>query len=136
MAKKKSASRADAVRDAVDQAFKTQIPRERLSDLLDEIGSTAGRLRGAVDELRPATEAEIKELRAEIETLRSELAALRARVEPLEAAPAGAPARRVAAARKPPAKKPAAAKRRAAAKPSAAKPPAEPRARKSPPDNG
>ena len=66
MAKKKSASRTDAVRDAVDQAFKTQIPRERLSDLLDEIGNTAGRLRGAVDELRPATEAEIKELRAEI----------------------------------------------------------------------
>ena len=31
MAKKKNASRADAVRDAVDQAFKTQIPRERLS---------------------------------------------------------------------------------------------------------
>jgi protein TonB len=75
----------------VDTAFKTQIPRERLSELLDEIGNTAGRLRGAVDELRPATEAEIKELRGEIASLRSELDALRARVEPLEAAPKPAP---------------------------------------------
>ena len=66
MAKKKSASRADAVRDAVDQAFKSQIPRERISELLDEIGNTAGRLRGAVDELRPASEAESRRCAREI----------------------------------------------------------------------
>ena len=55
MAKKKPTSRTDAVRQAVDQAFQTQIPRERISELLDELGNTAGRLRGAVDELRPAS---------------------------------------------------------------------------------
>jgi outer membrane murein-binding lipoprotein Lpp len=104
MAKKKNVSRADAVRDAVDQAFKTQIPRERFSELLDELGNTAGRLKGAVDELRPATEAEIKELRSDIE-------ALAARVAALESAPKPAPRRRAPAAKKPAAKKPAASAR-------------------------
>jgi hypothetical protein len=116
MAKKKSASRADAVRDAVDQAFKTQLPRERISELLDDLGSTAGRLRGAVDELRPATEAEIK-------ALRTDLKALTDRVEALEAEPK--PRRRPAAAKPAaakPAAKPAAAKR--ARKPPAGSPPA------------
>src|SRR5258707_648812 len=47
MAKKKPTSRTDAVRQAVDQAFQTQIPRERISELLDELGSTAGQLRDA-----------------------------------------------------------------------------------------
>ena len=82
MAKKKNVSRADAVREAVDQAFKTQVPRERLTDLLDELGNTAGRLRGAVDELRPASEAEMKALRAELETLSARVAALEAKPKP------------------------------------------------------
>jgi gas vesicle protein len=112
MAKKKSASRAEAVREAAEQAFKAQIPRERISELLDELGSTAGRLRGAVDELRPATEAELK-------TLRAEVRALAKRVEVLETKPKPAPRRKPPAsaaakpaaprARKPPAPKPPAA---------------------------
>ena len=114
MAKKKSASRADAVRDAVDQAFKAQLPRERISELLDEIGNTAGRLRGAVDELRPATEAEVKSLRADIQ-------ALSARVAALEAKPKPAPRRRASTTAAKPAKK------------TAAKPAAAPRTRKKPP---
>jgi len=104
MAKKKNASRADAVRDAVDQAFKTQIPRERFSELLDELGNTAGRLKGAVDELRPATEAEIKALRSDIETLTARVAALESAARP-------ASPRRAPAARKPATKKPAATTR-------------------------
>ena len=123
MAKKQKGSRTDAVRDAVDQAFKTQIPRERLSDLLDEIGNTAGRLRGAVDELRPATEAEIKELRGELAELRAEITALKSSVAALESKPA-------------PRRAPAKPRARAAAKPAAAaaakKPAAKPRARKPP----
>jgi hypothetical protein len=107
MAKPKKASRADAVRDAVDQAF-TQIPRERLSDLLDELGNTAGRVRGAVDELRPASEAEVKALRAE-------LADLAARVAALEAEPKPKPA---------PRRRPAGGAAKPAAKPRARKPPA------------
>ena len=117
MAKKKSASRADAVRDAVDQAFKSQIPRDTISGVIDEIGNTAGRLRGAVDELRPASVEELK-------TLRAEVAALTKRVAALEAKPAAKPK----PARKPAAKRPAATS--AAAKPrrtaaAKAKPPAE-----------
>jgi hypothetical protein len=118
MAKKKPTSRADAVRQAVDQAFQTQIPRERISELLDELGSTAGRLRGAVDDLRPASAEEVK-------TLRADLSALTARVAALEAAakakPKPAPRR---AAAKPVAAKPAVARGAAAKprKPAAAKP--------------
>jgi hypothetical protein len=110
MAKKKSPSRADAVREAAEQAFRAQIPRERISDLLDELGHTAGRLRGAVDELRPASEAELKSLRAEVRSLAQ-------RVEALEARPKPAPRR------KPSTAKPAAPRRR---KPPAADPPPAP----------
>jgi hypothetical protein len=123
MAKKKPTSRTDAVRQAVDQAFQTQIPRERISELLDDLGSTAGRLRGAVEELRPASAEDVK-------TLRADVRALAARVDALEAAaakpapkPKPAP-RRSAAKAKPAASATAAAakpRKRAAAKP---KPPA------------
>ena len=111
MAKKKSASRADAVRDAVDQAFKAQIPRERISDLLDEIGNTAGRLRGAVDELRPASEAELKSLRADIQALSARVAALEAKPKP---APRRRSARRPKPAHEDAAAKPAAGRRQEA----------------------
>lgn len=142
MAKKKSASRADAVRDAVDQAFKAQIPRDTISGVLDEIGNTAGRLRGAVDELRPASEADVKALRSEVKKLRADLAAMRSRVEWLEAKPSrrsragggtGGPAKPAA---KRTAAKPAAAKRAAGSKrtagPKSAKPSAAKRPRKPP----
>ncbi len=102
MAKKKSSSRVDAVRDAVDQAFQTQIPRERISELLDELGNTAGRLRGAVDELRPATAEELKAVRAEV-------VALAKRVEALEKPkpPPKRPAAKRPAAKRPAPKRPA-----------------------------
>ena len=116
MGKKKSSSRADAVRDAAEQAFKAQIPRERISELIDELGNTAGRLRGAVDELRPASEAELKTLRAEVRALAERVAALEAKPAPK---PRAAPRRKPAAATA--AAKPAAPRAR---KPAAAKPPA------------
>ena len=108
MAKKKNVSRADAVRDAVDQAFKAQIPRERISELLDELGSTAGRLRGAVDELRPATEAELKVVRAELKQLTARVAALEEKPKPRRRASAAKPAA-APRSRKPPAGEPPAA---------------------------
>jgi hypothetical protein len=115
MAKKTPTSRADAVRQAVDQAFQAQIPRERISELLDELGHTAGRLRGAVDELRPASAEDIKTLRAELHALAARVAALEAEAKPKP--------RRAAASKRTPAAGAAAAKpKRAAAKP---KPPAE-----------
>jgi len=114
MAKNKSSSRVDAVRDAVDQAFQTQIPRERISELLDELGNTAGRLRGAVDELRPATVEELKSLRAEVRALAARVEALEKKPPPRRA-PAAASKRaatpRGSAAKAKPASKPAAPKR-------------------------
>jgi ABC-type transporter Mla subunit MlaD len=113
MAKKKSASRAEAVREAAEQAFKAQIPRERISELLDELGSTAGRLRGAVDELRPASEADVKSLRAEVRALVTRVEALESK--PPKPKPKRKPAATAAAkpaaprARKPPAARPPAA---------------------------
>ena len=82
MAKKKPTSRTDAVRQAVDQAFQSQIPRERIGELLDELGNTAGRLRGAVDELRPASADDVKSLKAEVDALTRRVASLEAAAKP------------------------------------------------------
>jgi hypothetical protein len=116
MAKKKPTSRTDAVRQAVDQAFQTQIPRERISELLDDLGSTAGRLRGAVEEMRPASFEDVKSLRAEVQALAARLdaveAAVKAKQEP-KPRPKPKPAPRAAAAKA----KPAASSSGAAAKP-------------------
>jgi hypothetical protein len=126
MAKKKPTSRTDAVRQAVDQAFQAQIPRERISELLDELGHTAGRLRGAVDELRPASAEEVR-------TLRADLAALAARVDALEAAakakPAPAPRARAAASKSTATRTRPAAGAATKASASQAKPAAKPRKR-------
>jgi hypothetical protein len=105
MAKKKPTSRTDAVRQAVDQAFQAQIPREKIGELLDELGHTAGRLRGAVDDLRPASTDDIKSLRAELQALTSRVAALERAAKPKPAA------------RRPAAKTTAAKPRKPAAKP-------------------
>jgi translation initiation factor IF-2 len=86
MAKKKPTSRTDAVRQAVDQAFQAQIPRERIGELLDELGHTAGRLRGAVDDLRPASADDVKSLRAELQELTARVAALETAAKPKAAA--------------------------------------------------
>lgn len=115
MAKKKPTSRTEAVRQAVDQAFQTQIPRERISELLDELGNTAGRLRGAVDDLRPASAEDVKTLRAELRALMERVTALEteAKAKP-KPAPRRAAAKRTTAAGESAAAKP---RKRAAAKP-------------------
>ena len=109
MAKKKPTSRTDAVRQAVDQAFQSQIPRERIGELLDELGHTAGRLRGAVDELRPASAEELKSLRAEVDALTKRVASLEAAAKP-KPAPRRPAAKRTAAASSTKPRKAAAAK--------------------------
>jgi hypothetical protein len=114
MAKKKPTSRTDAVRQAVDQAFQTQIPREKISELLDELGHTAGRLRGAVDDLRPASTDDVKSLRADLEALTKRVAALETAAKPKPAA--RRPAAKRAAATSTPAAS-AAKPRKPAAKP-------------------
>ena len=105
MAKKKPTSRTDAVRQAVDQAFQTQIPRERIGELLDELGHTAGRLRGAVDELRPASAEDVKSLKAQVDALSRRVASLEAAAKP---APRRAAAKRATASTAAKPRKPAA----------------------------
>jgi len=151
---KKQESRTDQVRSAVDQAFQqaaggAQLTRERAQEIADDLASAAGRVRDALDELRPPSGDDVK-------AVLDRLDAIERRLTALEAKPAAAPRRRTttagrttaarAAARKQTATtttrkpatrkaaaKPAAAKAtttRAAAKPAAAKPAAKPAAPK------
>ena len=85
MAKKKDKSRADAVRQAVDQAFQagqSQFTRERAQELVDELAQTAGKVRDALDDLRPPTADDVKELRAQVRALERRVKALEDKPKP------------------------------------------------------
>ena len=75
-------SRTEAVRSAVDQAFQatagtaTQGARERAQDLVDELAQAAGKVREALDDLRPPTGEEIRSLRDDLEKLEQRVAKL------------------------------------------------------------
>jgi polyhydroxyalkanoate synthesis regulator phasin len=93
---KRSASRADQVRAAAAQALEATagqagISRERAQGLADELASAAGRIRGALDEIRPATADEVRALRAELRALEARVARLEtaapARTRPRRRAP-------------------------------------------------
>ncbi len=80
MAQKRS-TRGDAVRQAVDEAFQTAAgqataTRDRAQDVVDEIAGAAGRLREVLEDLRPPTSDEIRELRAEVRSLAERVARL------------------------------------------------------------
>jgi polyhydroxyalkanoate synthesis regulator phasin len=77
--KRKQSSRADAVRAAVDQAFQAapvQVSRDRAQELLDELTTAAGKVRDALDDLRPPTGEDIRDLRARLEALEKRVAKL------------------------------------------------------------
>jgi polyhydroxyalkanoate synthesis regulator phasin len=95
---KPAAGRAEAVRSAAVQAFQATagqagITRERAQDLADELVGAAGRVIGALEELRPA-------MGDDVRSVREELRALEERVAALEAA-AARPARKAKPAPKP-----------------------------------
>lgn len=130
MAKKKSkkqpAQAADAVRSAVDQAFQagqSQFSRERASELVDDLSQVAGRLREALDDLRPIAAEDIKALVDKIDSLEARVAKL----EKPAATTRRAPARRssTAAAKTSTSSRTSAAKKPAAKKPAAKKPAAK-----------
>jgi polyhydroxyalkanoate synthesis regulator phasin len=78
---KPPAGRADAVRSAAVQAFQATagqagVTRERAQDLADELASAAGRVIGALDDLRPATADDIRSLREDVRALEGRIAAL------------------------------------------------------------
>ena len=80
-----SNSRTEAVRSAVEQAFQqqaasaartTQGARDRAQDLVDDLAQAAGKVREALDDLRPPTGEEIRGLRADLEALERRVAKL------------------------------------------------------------
>jgi polyhydroxyalkanoate synthesis regulator phasin len=80
---KSPAGRADAVRSAAVQAFQATagqagVTRERAQELADELVSAAGRVIGALDELRPATTDDVRALRDDLRALEGRVAALEA----------------------------------------------------------
>ena len=79
------ASRADAVRSAVDQAFQTtasqgsaaaETGRERAQDIVDQLTQAAGKVRDVLDELRPPTGDELRTLQQTVADLEKRVAAL------------------------------------------------------------
>ncbi|UGS37948.1 hypothetical protein [Capillimicrobium parvum] len=77
-------TRADAVRSAVDEAFaaaagQASSTRERAQDLVGDLTHAAGGVRGAIDDLRPATSGELRELREQLEVLSERISALERR---------------------------------------------------------
>jgi polyhydroxyalkanoate synthesis regulator phasin len=75
--------RAEAVRNAAVQAFQSTaseagLTRERAQELADDLASAAGRVIGALDDLRPATAEDMRSLRDEVRALERRVAALEA----------------------------------------------------------
>jgi polyhydroxyalkanoate synthesis regulator phasin len=75
--------RADTVRSAAVQAFQATagqagVTRERAQELADDLASAAGRVIGALDDLRPATAEDIRSLRDDVRALERRVAALEA----------------------------------------------------------
>jgi polyhydroxyalkanoate synthesis regulator phasin len=66
-------SRTEAVRSAVEQAFQSQA---------SSVGAAAGRVREALDDLRPPTSEEIRGLRADLRALEERVAKLEAKPKP------------------------------------------------------
>jgi polyhydroxyalkanoate synthesis regulator phasin len=111
MAKKKSKKQtsqaADAVRSAVDQAFQAgqaQFSRERASELVEDLSQVAGRLREALDDLRPVGPEDIQALSDRIDALAARVAKLEKPAPAKRTAAKRAPAKRTTA-RKPAAKR-------------------------------
>jgi hypothetical protein len=107
--KKQPAQAADAVRSAVDQAFQagqSQFSRERASELVDDLSQVAGRLREALDDLRPIGIEDLKQISDKLDSLEVRVATLEK-----PAPPRRAPAKRTTASRASTAAKKPAAKR-------------------------
>jgi gas vesicle protein len=80
--------RADAVRSAVDQAFQATAgqaanaanvgasAQKRVQELADELAQAAGKVREALDDLRPPTADELRQLQRDVRALEERVSAL------------------------------------------------------------
>jgi polyhydroxyalkanoate synthesis regulator phasin len=103
---KADASRTDQVRSAVDQAFQaagSQLSRERAQEIADDLSAAAQRVRETLEELRPPSTDELRDLQDRLAALERRVAAL----EKPAPKPRRPPATRKPAQRKPTARKPA-----------------------------
>ena len=78
-------TRADAVRSAVDDAFSAaagqaqttaQSTTRRAQDIVDELTQVAGKVQQALDDLRPATADDVRDLRRQVSDLQERVARL------------------------------------------------------------
>jgi len=86
---KPDSSRTDSVRSAVDQAFQAgqaQFSRERAQEVVEELAQAAGRVRDVIDDFRPTTGEELRELRERIERIEARLASIEQAPKPRAAA--------------------------------------------------
>jgi polyhydroxyalkanoate synthesis regulator phasin len=77
----------DALRGAVERTMQAtmgqaQLTRERAQEIVDELAGTAGRVRDALEELRPVAGDDLKGLRARLDALERRVAELEARRPP------------------------------------------------------
>jgi polyhydroxyalkanoate synthesis regulator phasin len=88
---KGKAGRADVVRSAVNDAFATtqqqsaaaaEQGREAAQDIVDQLAQAAGRVRDVIEELRPPTGDDVKELRRRLDALEQRVAALETKPKP------------------------------------------------------
>ena len=80
----KQPGRADAVRSAVDQAFQAtaeqaETARGRAADIVDEFTQAAIRVRDVLEELRPPTGDELRDLKEQVAALEQRVKALEAK---------------------------------------------------------
>ncbi len=89
--KDKQAGRAEAVRSAVDQAFTAtagqggkaaEQARDRAQELVDELAQAAGKVRDALDDLRPPSGDDLRSLREDVRKLERRVAKLEEAAKP------------------------------------------------------
>jgi polyhydroxyalkanoate synthesis regulator phasin len=89
-------SRAEQLRAAVEGAFSATAQgaapvQKRAQDLADELVTAAGRVRDALEDLRPPSPDDLEALRAQVEALEARVAALEAGAAPKAKARAAKP---------------------------------------------
>lgn len=75
------AQTADTLRSAVDRTVQAtlgqaQFTRDRAQEVVDELAGTAGKVRGALDDLKPASGEDVKSLGARLGALEKRVAGL------------------------------------------------------------
>lgn len=98
-------ARAESVRTAAAQAVaaaagQAQLTRDRAQEIADELAGAAGRVREALEDLRPPSGDELRDLRGRLEALEARVAELERERAPARRAAAERPAKAAAPGRR------------------------------------